>query len=435
MSAQSLGSQLFKMTSPMVMGVLSLMSFQLVDSAFIGQLGVTPLAAQGFTLPMQMVIIGLQVGFGVSASVLISKAIGAGKALEAREFGGLVTAIGSAVVLLACVLIYLFRDGLLDMLGASADVKPLVDGYWLWWLASAWLGAFLYFLYSLCRANGNTILPGTMMMVTSLINMALDPLFIFGLDMGLNGAAIATCLAFITGIGIVYVRVQRQQWLEFHFDALDLKTALPEMFHIQAPAMLSQMMPSISALLATKLLAGFGSTAVAMWALGSRFEFFSIVVVLALTMSLPPMVSRAWGAGQLDQVQALVKISLLFVLGWQLLIACISWLAAGALAGLMSADTQVSGLLSQYLSIVPFSLGALGSCMLLVSVSNALGKSYSALMISIVRLFVCYLPCIWLGAQMADMEGIFWGALIGNILAGSFAYVSYRKTLKGLLGG
>ncbi|EVU13334.1 matE family protein, partial [Vibrio parahaemolyticus V-223/04] len=91
----TLAKQLFTMTWPMLFGVLSLMSFQLVDSAFIGQLGVLPLAAQGFTLPLQMVIIGIQVGLGIATTAVISKALGANDARYAKQLGGLVLMIGS----------------------------------------------------------------------------------------------------------------------------------------------------------------------------------------------------------------------------------------------------------------------------------------------------------------------------------------------------
>lgn len=425
----ALASELFRKTMPMIMGVLSLMSFQLVDSAFIGQLGVMPLAAQGFTLPVQTVIMGLQVGFGVSATVLIGKALGAERERQARELAALIVVMGCLVIFSLCVLIYLFRHGILALLGASEDINVLIDSYWPWWLLSVWMGAFLYFQYSVCRSHGNTMLPGTMMMVASFTNMALDPLMMFVLGLGLKGAAIATALSFGLAIVIVARRVKREQWLEFQFVELNLKTVLPEIFHIQAPAMLSQMMPSVSALMATKLLATFGTTAVAAWALGFRFEMFAIVVVLALTMALPPMISRAWGAGDLERIEGLVKIALMFVLGWQLVIAIMAWLVSEPLANLMTNHQEVSNLLQQYLALVPFSLGALGSCMLLVSVSNALGKSYAALTISIVRLFALYLPCIWIGSRLNGISGIYMGAFIANLLAGGFAFLRYRKTL------
>ncbi len=158
-STSYLAKQLFQMTWPMLFGVLSLMSFQLVDSAFIGQLGVLPLAAQGFTMPIQMVIIGIQVGLGIATTAVISRAIGAGKTEYAKQLGGLVIVIGGIGVALIALVLYLLRQPLLGLLGAPETVFAIIDHYWLWWLASAWTGAMLYFYYSVCRANGNTLLP------------------------------------------------------------------------------------------------------------------------------------------------------------------------------------------------------------------------------------------------------------------------------------
>ncbi|MCG9698342.1 MATE family efflux transporter [Shewanella sp. Isolate11] len=432
LSQQNLSVTLFKATWPMVFGVLAIMSFQLVDSAFIGQLGVIPLALQGFTMPLQMVLIGVQVGFGIAATVLIAKLLGGNQTEEAKQMAGLTISLGVIVIGLVCLLLYLFRFPLLSALGATQDVYPLVSSYWAWWGLSAWLGALQYFLYSVCRANGNTMLPGIMMVVTSVLNIALDPLFIFVLGWGINGAAIATCLSFVCGIVILAYRLRGFRWLSFQHYALQINSAIKQISHIFFPAVMSQLMPSLSAILATKLLASFGAAAVAAWGLGSRVEFFAIVVVLALTMSLPPMISHALGAGQLERITKLVRIALLFVLSWQLFIGGVSWIGADYLAQLMSSEQQVSQILRYYLLLVPFSLGALGCCMILVSVSNALGKSYMALLISLVRLFGLFLPCIWFGAQFGGIEGIFIGAFIGNLLAGAFAYFTYLKTMTGL---
>jgi Na+-driven multidrug efflux pump len=79
--------------------------------------------------------------------------------------------------------------------------------------------------------------------------------------------------------------------------------------------------------------------------------------------------------------------------------------------------------------LVPISLGSLGICMLMVSVSNALGKSYTALTISALRLFAFFLPCLWIGSELAGLKGIFIGVLIGNLLAGWSAWIMYRRAL------
>ncbi|MCG9595381.1 MATE family efflux transporter [Vibrio sp. Isolate25] len=429
-TSPSLGQQLFKMTWPMLFGVLSLMSFQLVDSAFIGQLGVLPLAAQGFTLPIQMIIIGIQVGLGIATTAVIAKAIGARKTRFAHQLGGLVIAIGTIGVAIISVLIYLIRVPILQLLSAPETIYPVIDSYWLYWLASAWTGALLYFLYSVCRANGNTMLPGTMMMVTSVLNLILDPIFIFTLDLGLNGAAIATIIAFGIGILIVAPKVTRKRWMSFDWSDLDIIKSVKSIGNIMGPAMISQLLPPLSSMLATKLLAGFGTAAVAAWALGSRFEFFAIVSVLALTMSMPPMIGRLLGAKNIADIRRLVIIASQFVVGFQLLIALLTWLSADWLASLMTSEAQVSEILVWHLLIVPFSLGPLGICMLMVSIANALGKSYTALTISALRLFAFFLPCLWLGAKIGGIEGLFWGALAGNIFAGASAWLMYQKALK-----
>ncbi|MBF4390538.1 MATE family efflux transporter, partial [Vibrio anguillarum] len=306
LSPPSLTRQLLQMTWPMMFGVLSLMSFQLVDSAFIGQLGVLPLAAQGFTLPIQMIIIGLQVGLGIATTAVIARALGANQIRYAKQLGGLVVAIGSIGVALFSVIIYLLRHPILALLSAPESVYQIVDSYWIYWLISAWVGAVLYFLYSLCRANGNTMLPGTMMMVTSILNLILDPIFIFTFDLGIEGAALATILAFGIGVFVVAPKVSKRHWMLFDWSDLDVGKSIRSISHIMGPAMISQLLPPLSSMLATKLLASFGTAAVAAWALGSRFEFFAMVAILALTMSMPPMVGSLLGAGQLQDIRKLV---------------------------------------------------------------------------------------------------------------------------------
>jgi len=427
--ASSLGRELFKMTWPMLFGVLSLMSFQLVDSAFIGQLGVLPLAVQGFTLPIQMLVIGLQVGLGIATTAIISRALGAQNTQYAKQLGGLVLMIGSLGIAVFGVLIWLLRSPILALLSAPDSVYNLVDDYWPHWLLSAWIGALLYFFYSICRANGNTILPGIMMIVTSVLNALLDPIFIFTLDMGLNGAAIATSVSFGLGVLVVAPRVASKQWFSFDWQDLQLTKSLADIGHIMGPAMVSQLLPPVSSMLATKLIASFGTAAVAAWALGSRFEFFAIVSVLALTMSMPPMVGRLLGAKRIEDIRTVVAISCRYILLFQLLVAVVTFVLASPLARLMTSEQEVTSILTWHLLIVPVSLGALGICMLMVSVCNALGKSYTALTISALRLFAFFLPCLWLGAELAGLKGLFVGVLVANLLAGMCAWRMYQKAL------
>ncbi|MDX1692978.1 MAG: MATE family efflux transporter [Ketobacteraceae bacterium] len=424
--------QLIKMTWPMLFGVLSLMSFQLVDSIFIGQLGVEPLAALGFTIPMYQGVIGIQVGLGIATTAVISQTLGRGNTEDAARLGGVVLMIGAALIALLCLLLWAFRHPIVIALGADSSLLPVIDRFWIPWLCSAWVGAMLYFGYSLCRAHGNTLLPGMVMVATSLINIALDPVFIFVLDFGLPGAALATLCSFLLGAMVVYPKLLRRHWFSFRFAGFSVRHAAARLGQIMGPAMISQLLPAISATLATALVAGFGASAVAAWGLGTRMEFFSIVVVLALTMSMPPMVGRYLGAGEIDKIRSLVKTAVGFVLLWQLAIALL-WLAtSGPVSDLFADDDSVSAILKDYLLRVPLSYGALGTCMIMVSVCNAMGLPMRALTISCLRLFACYLPFLWLGAMLADIEGLLTGALLGNLGAGIMSWLLYRKGLQHL---
>lgn len=422
----SLARQLFSMTWPMLFGVLSLMTFQLADSAFVGQLGRDPLAALGFTVPMQQLVSGMYVGLGIATTAIISRTLGQGDERRAQRLGGLVVTVGASLAFVLCASVWLLQRPILTLLGAEAALLPVINQYWAPWLVSAWTGAMLYFGYSVCRSHGDTRLPGYLMIGTSLLNIALDPLYIFVFGWGLPGAAWATITAFGIGALIIYPALLKRQWISFELRQLSLIKALKQLNSIMAPAMVSQLMPPASAMLATAMVAGFGSAAVAAWGLGTRLEFFSIVVVLALTMSLPPMIGRMLGAGDIGQIRKLVRLAVRFVVAWQLAIGLVWVLASGLVAQLFSSDAQVQEVLGNYLVRVPLSYSGLGVCMLMVSVCNALGLSLRALLVSTLRLFVCFLPLLWIGTRLGGLTGLMSGALVGNLLAGIMAYTFYR---------
>ncbi|MCL1096962.1 MATE family efflux transporter [Shewanella gelidii] len=431
-STKSLAKQLYKMTIPMIIGVFAIMSYQLVDSAFIGQLGVKPLAVVGFTIPVYQLIIGIQVGIGIATTAVISRSLGANNQQQARQLGTLVISIGFLLLLLLCVLIWLNQSRLLGILGAEADIYPIAQAYWLPWLVSTWLGAMLYFGYSIYRAHGHTKLPGLVMVVTSVLNMLLDPLFIFVFDMGIAGAAWATICAFCVGCLIIYPRILSKQWMSLQLKLKENLDGLRQLISIMIPAMMSQFIPPISAMAATAIVAAFGESVIAAWGLGTRIEFFSIIIVLALTMGMPPMVGRMRGAQEFEKIHQLVKLALGFVMGWQLLIAVIGLTVSGMIGRLLTSDLVVAEILQDYLWRVPFSFGALGCCMILVSVCNAMGLSMRALMISALRLLCFYLPCLWVGAQMNGLNGLFIGAMLGNLGAGIMSWFMYKQALNQL---
>ncbi|QTF94463.1 MATE family efflux transporter [Halomonas sp. BM-2019] len=417
----------------MAIGVLALLGFQLVDSAFIARLGTAPLAAQSFTFPLSFLIIGIQVGLGIAIAALISRALGAGEEARARRLGSLVLLTGAGAIALLALLLWAIQGPVFTALGADAATRELIRGYWAPQLLAVWLGAALYFGYSLFRAHGDTRLPGKMMVVTSLVNLVLDPLLIFGLGpwsgLGLPGAAWATVIAFGVGLVVLGRRLRRTDWLTREGLAAELRVSLRPFLGIAGPAMVSQLMPPLAAMLAITVVASLGEASVAAWGLASRLETLSLMVVLAMTMSLPPWLGRCYGAGDWAQVHRLMRLALRVIVIWQLGLGLVMALAAPWVALALSGNPEVRDDLAMLIRFLLPSYAALGVCMIVVSAGNALGWPLRAMLMSAARLFLFYLPCLGLGAWLAGLPGLAAGAAVGNLLAGLAAWRVLRRTL------
>lgn len=429
----SLVRQLWQQTWPMALGVMSLLGFYLVDSIFVARLGTAPLAAQSFTFPLAFLVIGVQVGIGIAIAALISRAIGAGQQDQANRLGALVLTGGGLLLGVLLLLLWLLQAPAFSLIGASDAIRELIRPYWAIQVLAMWVGGVLYFGYSLFRAHGNTRFPGLMMVLTSLLNLMLDPILIFGVGdwdgFGLPGAALASLLAFAIGLGIQVLALRGKGWVQRHGMLVQMRVSAWPFAQIAGPAMISQLMPPLAAMLATALVARAGDQAVAAWGMASRLESFSIVLVLGMTMALPPWLGRCYGGNDWDTVRRLMRVAAAMVIGWQLVLGLLMALLAAPLAGLLVETAPVQSYLTLLIRWLPPSYGLLGVCMLVVSASNALGWPMRAMQISFLRLFLCYLPLLWLGYQLGDFGGLALGAAFGNLLAGVMAWMFYQQAL------
>ena len=262
-STLSLVRQLWQQTWPMALGVMSLLGFYLVDSIFVARLGTAPLAAQSFTFPLAFLVIGVQVGIGIAIAALISRAIGAGQQDQANRLGALVLTGGGLMLGALVLFLWLIQTPAFTLIGASEAIRELIRPYWAIQVLAMWVGGVLYFGYSLFRAHGNTRFPGLMMVLTSLLNLILDPLLIFGVGdwdgFGLPGAALASLLAFAIGLGILVLALRGKGWVQRHGMLLQMRVSAWPFAQIAGPAMISQLMPPLAAMLATALVARAGA--------------------------------------------------------------------------------------------------------------------------------------------------------------------------------
>lgn len=417
----------------MAIGVMSLLGFQLVDAAFVARLGTAPLAAQSFTFPVTFLMIGVQVGLGIAIAALISRAIGADEIERSRRLGSLVLIGGSVTTGALAIALWFARDPVFSQLGADAQNLARIAPYWAFQLVANWLSALLYFGYTLFRAHNRTRLPGLLMVLTSLLNLALDPLMIFGWGpvggFGLPGAAIASIISFAIGLAILVWRLSHQNWLLAAGLVGEARRSTRAFAGIAGPAMISQLMPALAAMAATGLVATLGDSAVAAWGLASRLETVSLMVVLGLTMSLPPWLGHCYGANNWPRIRALTYIAFQAVLVWQLAFGIVMAVAAPWIARALAGDPTVQHDLAQLIRFMLPSYALLGICMIVVSASNALGWPVRAMLVSFARLFVCYLPCVAAGVLAGSMTTAAIGALVGNVLAGLMAWLVFRASL------
>jgi Na+-driven multidrug efflux pump len=187
---------------------------------------------------------------------------------------------------------------------------------------------------------------------------------------------------------------------------------------ITGPAALANMITPMATAVLTATIAVYGPEAVAAYGVVSRLESFIMIVVLGMSMSVPPFISQNFGAHRYDRVRQGLRLSLKFVLVWQLALYVIVALLAPWIAAIFTADQSVRDMITMVLRILPASYAFQGMVVLSASSFNALHAPRHGLATSLLRFFVFYVPLALIGNSIGGLQGLFIGSAIGNVLAG-----------------
>ncbi|MBM7035298.1 MATE family efflux transporter [Vibrio ulleungensis] len=421
-------------TLPLTVGLFATMMVQLVDSIFIGRLGVDELAIHGITLPFQAAFIGVQVGLGVAATSLISQASGAQDSVRASNIATLSVVGGTIFIALLSVVLYLLKAPLLDaFLSGEASrehyvvLQSIFNRYWPFWLFSATSVAALYLVSCVFRANEDSKSTGKMFLYASLMNLVLDPILIFGLDLGIIGAALATSIGYLSCTLYMLLSSGKKHWFSPIGRALKAIHHAKQLAALTVTTTMNQALPSVSAFLCMVFVSSLGTDAIAFWSLLARIEGFLLVFTLALTMAVPPIIGRYLGQGEHSKINEMLATTSKFLLLFHFSAAVIVGFGSSLLIPLINNDPTIQGWFSTVLWVIPFSYGPLGLCMLVVSSFNALGKPKRALLVSVVRLFALYVPAIWVGTSTGDVVNTVICAATANVLAGGYAWLKLQQ--------
>jgi len=199
--------------------------------------------------------------------------------------------------------------------------------------------------------------------------------------------------------------------------------------YIGIPAAATNMIVPIGIGVITSMLAGYGPKAVAGFGVASRIELFAITVVMALGSVLSPFVGQNWGAAKIDRVKLGIKYSQQFSMLWGTATFVLFLALAWPLANLFSNDPQVSQTIVAYLWLVPISYGLVGMLTLSNTALNVLNKPLHAALLSVIRIFVLYVPLAYAGSYLFGVWGIFAAISVANIIAGILAYLWLKRVL------
>lgn len=424
-----------RLSGPMLVGALTMVMFNLIDTYFVGQLGTRELAAVSFTFPVVMLIASLALGLGVGASAVISRTIGAGDEEQVRRLTTDSLILGLMIVIFFSIIGLLTIDPLFTLLGADAETLPFIRDY-----ISIWYVALMFVVIpmvgnSAIRATGDARTPAMIMIFAVTVNGILDPILIFGFGpipaLGVQGAALATAISRgLTMLAALYVLHFRERMLTFRLPGLPVLVASwRRILYVGIPAGATQMLIPLSTGIITGMVAVYGTEAVAAYGVASRMEMFGLVVIVAVSMSLTPFVGQNWGAKRMDRVVRALRYSQMFALGWGALLMIVFGVFGPQIAPIFNDDPAVIEPLARYLWIVPLSFGLQGVLTVVNASLNALNRPLQSAGLSMLRLFGLYVPVAVVLSNWMGLDGIFVAAAVANIGSGLIAWWWARRAL------
>jgi putative MATE family efflux protein len=329
-----------------------------IDLFWVGRLGSDAVAALAMSGTLLMMLFPVVMGLSTGTVAMVSRYIGAGQRTEAAEVGGQSLVVALVFGLLMGVAGWFASEWLCRLLGGSEEVVRLGTDY----MGISFLGCFTVFLLfignSILQASGNTMVPMIAMLLANVLNLILDPIFIFGLlgvpRMGVRGAALATVLAQAVAVAVVLrvlvrgsagIRIDTRHW----WPRKDLVWRLMQIGIPSSGQMLSR---SLMSAVLMRVVAGFGTVVVAAYGIGVRFHMIVLMPAFVLGNAAATMVGQNLGAGRPDRAERVAWLAAWMDVAIMLGSALILMVWAVPLVGLFDSSPAVVEMGVRYLRVV-----------------------------------------------------------------------------------
>lgn len=422
------------MTLTASVGLMAVFFVDFVNLFYISLLGETELAAAiGYAGTVFFFTFSLCIGLMVATAALTAKALGPGDHSQAQQIGGSALVLIGVTTLVVAVLLLPLLSDILDLLGATGRAHEIAHGYLMIVIPSLpILGIGLGFS-GLLRAVGDARRSMFVTLIGGFTAAILDPILIFWMDLGVDGAAYASVVARIAILGAGYYGAVRIHNLVARPSFARLRIDLRPLLAIGVPAVLTNMATPFGNSFVTATMASYGDAAVAGWAIIGRLIPVAFGVVLALSGAVGPILGQNYGAGQIDRVRQGFLDALKFTFATVLAIWFLLWFGQDYISLVFGATGQTALLVGFFCTWVAGSFLFNGALFVANASFNNLGFPAYSTLFNWGRSTIGMIPFVWFGSQWYGAAGILAGYGLGSVVFGiAAALVCYRKisTLK-----
>lgn len=424
------------MSLPIMISMLVQALYNIVDSMFVARVSEAALAAVSLCYPIQMIMVAVACGTGVGINALLSRYLGEKKQEKASQVAmhGLFCAICNWLVF--AVIGLFFSEAFLRLF--SDDVQIIMMGVSYMQICTICsFGVFVQITYErIMQSTGNTIYNMVIQGVGALINIILDPIFIFGLGpvpaLGTAGAAIATVIgqivAMFLGIIITQKKVREIQLSVrgFHLDGMIMKA----MYRIAIPAILMQSIMSFMTVMMNMILAPFSEMAVSVFSIYYKLQQFLFMAVLGMNNALIPILSYNYGANQMERIREGIRFALWMSCVIMAIGTVVFQLFPTQLLYLFDAKETLLSIGIPALRTISVSFVFAGISMVLCSVFQALGSPNHSLLVTLLRQMVILLPLAYGFSSAFGLDMCWWSFPITEVLCALFSLYLLRTVQK-----
>ncbi|MCB1538672.1 MAG: MATE family efflux transporter [Alphaproteobacteria bacterium] len=428
-----LGTHIWRLSSAMGWGILAQNAVQFTDMWFIARLGHDALAAVSFTLPATMLLFYLVLAMSSGMTSAIARASG-GRRHEhaARTVSAGIIAGGLIGVLMGAVA-YMLMGVAFPAMGVPGAMMPVIEPFMRVWLCGLPFLSVLIVANAGGRGMGESRLPAYVMLLIAAVNLALDPVLIYGLfglpRMGMTGAALATLLAYVCGMVAALVVAGRHMHL-IRFATLrngpKTRRALATWFKVVIPAAVAYAIEPFAAGILTAIVARAGLDAVAAFGVASRIEGIALIMLMALWGAVTPLTGQNWAARKYDRVVRTIELASIVNGLFCIAFALAMWVFAKPIVGLFSQVPATLALATVYLRIVPVSYVGFGATGVIGAALNGTGRGHFYLVVNLFRV-ATLLAFAVAGTFYGGFTGFAIGIGAANLLAALAVVVWARR--------